>query len=546
MIRGNKVMRIFHHPVLKSLTAIYPGYLMLLVFSPLIVGYFIDPDLMDPRTILIDLAWVPLFTIPAIIFRKNIFYRLADFFYFLFGFIEIAHWIILKGPVTLTSLLIISNTNLQESVEFFNLKASWGLLLLIPFIALYVLSFKESAPLLLSRIEKYTLATVLLFSIVFIGENILHGRLIRKGVPPLVKTAFSFADKIKLYEQAMEEGTPKDIEAESLTDACQTFVLILGESCNRNHMSVYGYDRETTPRLEHRDDIIVFDNIIAAYSNTLNSVLSMLSESNLDNKKELKNSTDIIDVFHSAGFRTYWISNQSPIGVWDNLVTVFANKSDHKRFVNISSNSSFEATYTPSYDSKLFKPFIWALADSAKKKFIVLHLMGSHSSYSRRYPDKFNLFKGSHSKERTIAQYDNSILYNDFIVDSLITILHTYSSAENNTVSAAIYLSDHGENVYDEGNRAGHDYSKILPKANVEVPFIVWLSEYYKNKYPEKAKSMKENIHTPFVTDDLFYTIIDMNFIETPFSDNRRSLFNPAFDTTRKRVLEDGKDYDNK
>ncbi len=539
-------MKIFRHPVFKSLAAIYPGYLMLLVLSPFAVEYFIDPDLMDSRAILIDLAWIPLFTAPAVLLRKNIFYRFADLLFFLFGFIEIAHWVILKGPVTLTSLLVISNTNLQESVEFLNLKASWGLLLLIPYIAVYVLSFRESAPLLLSRMERYTLATILLFSVIFIGENILHGRLIRKGVPPLVKTAFSFADKIKLYEQAMEEVTPRNIEAGSLPGTYQTFVLILGESCNRNHMSLYGYDRESTPRLEHRDDIIVFDNAVASYSNTLNSVLSMLSESNLENKKELKNSTDIIDVFHSAGFKTYWISNQSPIGIWDNLVTVFANKSDHTRFVNISSNSSFEATYTPSYDAKLFNPFMRALADSGKKKFIVLHLMGSHSSYSRRYPDKFNRFKGSHAKERIIAQYDNSVLYNDFIVDSLIKILHTYSSAGNNTVAAAIYLSDHGENVYDEGNRTGHDYSKTLPKANVEVPFIVWLSEAYKRKYPEKIKHMKEKIHAPFVTDDLFYTIMDLNFIETPFSDPGRSLFNPAFDATRKRVLEDGKDYDDK
>jgi heptose-I-phosphate ethanolaminephosphotransferase len=309
-------------------------------------------------------------------------------------------------------------------------------------------------------------------------------------------------------------------------------------------MSLYGYGRETNPLLEKRNDIKVFDDVVSPYSNTLNSVLTILSESNLINKKEVTKSINVFDVFHSAGFKTYWLSNQSPIGIWDNQVTVFANQADVTKFVNISGNSSFEAMMLSSYDAKLFKPFITSLNDSTKRKFIVLHLMGSHSSYSKRYPDKFDVFKGNGDKEELIAQYDNSILYNDFIVDSIFRILKSH--AGKNKIATAIYLSDHGENVYDESDRVGHDYSGVLPKSNVEIPFIVWLSDKYQTEHPDKVKQIKSAMHKPFVSDDLFHTILDLNCIETPAFKPEHSLFNPKFFSGRKRVLEDEMDYDKK
>ncbi len=223
--------------------------------------------------------------------------------------------------------------------------------------------------------------------------------------------------------------------------------------------------------------------MISPYSNTINSVLSLMTESNLDNKKQQEQSIDLFDIFSSAGFKTYWLSNQLPYGIWENKITSLAKKADEYIFLNIASNSSMEATLTASFDSKLFVPFRNILGSDVTKKLIIVHLMGSHTSYKKRYPDSFNIFKGNSKKENIIAEYDNSVLYNDYIVDSLFSIISTYSSLNNKTRSA-IYLSDHGENVYDEANQVGHTYAEKLPKANVDIPFIVWLSDEYKMKYP--------------------------------------------------------------
>jgi len=224
-------------------------------------------------------------------------------------------------------------------------------------------------------------------------------------------------------------------------------------------------------------------------------------------------------------------------------VTVFAKKSDYFKFVNTSSNSSFEAILTTSYDAKLFTPFAKVLNEDVNRKFIVLHLMGSHSSYKKRYPSDFNIYSGENKKEQTIAEYDNSMLYNDFVVDSLLNMITNYSQQLNVMINA-IYISDHGENIYDELDRVGHDYSNKLPKANVEVPFIIWFSQTFKHINPDKASMVKSNKNMPFVSDDLFHSIIDFNGIQSQYVEIERSIFSDRFNEKRKRFLEDGKDYD--
>ena len=518
---------------------IYPLHLILLIFTPIIIGFFIDFDLSNERDIIINLIWIPLFTIPYLLYPKKIIYYFITILFFVSGFINLTHWLLLDGPITITSLLVISNTNLNESIEYLSLKSTFKLLILFPYTYFFIRSLKIKKQ-DYNKPNYYIYVIIALISIIFISENVIRHRLIRKGSPLLVKVGASFINEMKMFNEFSKKTLPRKIQASSSTTDNQTFVLILGESANKKHMSIYDYKRKTSPLLGKRKDIIRFNNTVSPYSNTINSVLTILSESNLENKISFNNSIDIIDVFHAAGFKTYWISNQSPIGVWDNVVTSFAKKSDVVKFVNISSNSSFEATLNVSYDSKLFTPFISALKESVPKKFIVLHLMGSHSSYKKRYPSDYRVFENETSgQEKTIAQYDNSILYNDFIVDSLLNSLKSHGTG----LSSAVYISDHGENVYDEKNNVGHNYTGKLPNANVEIPFIVWLSPQFKNTYTSQTNTILNNVNTPFVSDDLFHSIINLNNIETPTLDTTRSIFSKGFNSFRKRILEDGKEY---
>jgi len=532
---------------LKILEEIYPRYMIMLVLLPIIIGFMINYDLSDSLSIFISFLWIPIFTIPFSLFQKKIIYQTAIVIYFIMGFVEISHWVLLKGPITITSLLVASNTNYQEASEFMDLKATSNLFILIPYTLFSIYAFRNPPKHNKSKNKLYLTGLILLILAGFSTACYIKGNnvFIRKGVPQFVRVMYSFGNEISLYKKAIKEFKVHKIDAKaSSTYNLQTFVLIIGESCSRNHMSLYDTLKKTNPKLENRNDIIIYDNVISPYSTTIKNILTVLSQKNLENNLSIDKSRDIIDIFSSAGFKTYWISNQSPIGIWDNLITAFAKKSDYSKFVNTSSNSSLESLSKRSYDSKLFEPFSLVLKENVDKKFIVLHLMGSHSYYSKRYPAEFNIFKENDSKEKIIAEYKNSVLYNDYIVDSLFNILDYENSHKKDFVASAIYLSDHGENVFDEFGKIGHDYSKTLPKSNVEIPFLVWLSPGYAKFNAQKVVTIDTNKSKPFVSDDLFHSIIDINNIQSSYFEKERSIFNEKFNDQRIRILVDGNDYD--
>ncbi|MFD2588217.1 phosphoethanolamine transferase [Croceitalea marina] len=487
-------------------------------------------------------------TIPYCIFQKKIIYQIGLCIYFLIGFIEIGHWITMKAPMTITSLLIISNTNFEEAVGFLDMKSSWDYILLIIYTAIFVLALRKSTSKKVIKNKLIHIGTVVIifFIVVFRLRNSIPKY---RFLPQSVKISYAFIVLLDDYKKEAKKNKLKTVDAALQKDQNQqqTFVLIIGETCSRRHMSLYGSKVDTNPKLSNRNDIIKYTDVVSGYNYTIHSVPAMLSQSNLENKLSVAESIDLLDIFHSAGFETFWISNQSPIGMLDNVISAIARKSDYTQFVNTNGSSSGEAFFSRAHDGDLLEPFESILKRSGNRKFIVLHLMGSHHTYNKRYPPSFERFKGGKSKkERLIDEYHNSIYYNDFVVDSILSTLNKYTLSEKGHISSAIYLSDHGENVYDETNRVGHGYSKEMPKILVEIPFIVWLSSEYMKKNKNITSTILGNKNMPYVSDDFFHSVIDINNIKSPLLDETKSVFNKKFNHNRKRVLIDGKDYDRK
>ncbi len=531
---------------LNTIKYTFPPYLTLLIFYPFLLGIIIDPSLFNARHIAINLVWISVFTIPIIILKNKILYKIIAFLFFVLGFIETSHWLVLNGPITITSLLVISNTYMEEVKEFTSVIFSFKFLLITPYLFLFYKSLKKSGYITHIRVNKYIVLFFSVVSIIFILENAINGRLIRKGIPNIAKVSFSFIERIQLFKKALKNHKPRNLKGvNSLFEGKQTCVLILGESNNRRHMSLYGSENNTSPKLTKRNDIVIFKDVVSPWSTTIRTVLTILTQTNLEKEVSILKNIDILDIFHSAGFKNYWISNQCPVGVWDNQITEFSKKSESSQFVNMTSNSSYEATYTPSYDEKLITPFKKILNNNDDKKLIILHMLGNHLSYSKRYPNDFNIFKGDGTKiSNTKAEYNNSLVYTDFIIDSIFNILNNHSSQDSNHIISSVYLSDHGENVYDVNNQIGHGYSKSVPKVNVEIPFIVWCSNTYKINYSKKYNQIIRNKNMPYVSDDLFHSLIDLNMIQTNYLDSTRSIFHREFNYKRKRILCDGNDYD--
>ena len=90
------------------------------------------------------------------------------------------------------------------------------------------------------------------------------------------------------------------------------------------------------------------------------------------------------------------------------------------------------------------------------------------------------------TQEELINAYDNTILYTDFIVNSLIEILK-----KDNLNSFLVYASDHGESLGENGLYLHGVPMRFAPKEQTHIPFLVWYSDSYKdnNKIVLKNKN---------------------------------------------------------
>lgn len=519
-------------------------WLVALALAVPLVGLCINYEAFSLRMIWLPVLWVSVLLLPYVLLQKRFLYVAVATLLFIDGFVNLFHWCILKCPLNASSIFVFMNTNYSEATEFMTVKMTPLLLLLVPYVLLFVLTLKHIPYLAFQKKSEIIVWSVLwLMAVVFFAENMISGRFLRLCVPEVERAFVSFYRESKYYKN-LKHRNLYNIETQITTSDSTLVVVVIGESCNRNHMGLYGYHRPTTPRLALRNDILVFDNVISANSNTLASVMLFLTENNMDHQRPMDSCIHIFDVLHTTPYKSYWLSNQSPIGLWDNGVSNLASNADVVSFVNVMSSSSMESTQMASFDQKLFEPLGKALSENEKHKVVFLHLMGCHTQYNRRYPRGFAHFKGAKDKRgKVVDAYDNAIYYSDFVVDSVFSTLAAYSHQHPTVRVSTLYFSDHGENVYDEGDYCGHDYSGRIPHANVEIPFVIWLSESQRAFFRSQGVSLEQRIHTPYMIDDLFHTLIDLSSVSASCFDDSRSLVNKDFDALRKRILEDGRCY---
>ena len=310
-------------------------------------------------------------------------------------------------------------------------------------------------------------------------------------------------------------------------DEENTFVLVIGESTNRNRMSLYGYKRDTTPRLKSiKDELIVFNNVYSPRPYTIEVLQQDLTFADERNPQLYLSKVNLINIMKQAGYETYWITNQQTQTKRNTMLTTFSKISDHQIYLNNNRNQN-----SSSYDEVVIKPFHNILKNhSIKKKFIVIHLIGTHSRYDYRYPKKFAKFdnqkvdiKLDEKNTNTYNNYDNAVYYNDFVISKLI---ETVKTIDHN--GALLYLSDHGEEVFDDEKLNKMGRNEGTPTSSMyTIPFMIYGNEtWQKNNMIER---LKINTNKNYSASDLIYTFSDLSNLTYDDFDSTRSIINDSF-----------------
>lgn len=296
-------------------------------------------------------------------------------------------------------------------------------------------------------------------------------------------------------------------------NAPQNLVIIIGESLSRQHCELFGYPIKNQPYLSEfkRDSLLfLFDNVNAADVGTMANFKCFMSTYNpkTSTTKKWYECTTFLEILEMKDYYTHWISNHSKTGFADNIIGRYADLCDTTYFNNWF-NSAYDTRLK--YDESLIEPLANLKTQSTNKyNTYICHLMGSHYTFSSRYPESFNRFKPNNynflptNQRQNISEYDNSVLYNDFVVSSIINL---FSKDD----AIVIYFSDHGLDLYHSGpNYCGHS---TTPKGNeyaIKIPFMIYTSKTYQQKHPEIIKKFIQNEHTYFCTTNLIYTIMDI------------------------------------
>lgn len=321
-----------------------------------------------------------------------------------------------------------------------------------------------------------------------------------------------------------------DARSEHSTDSCEVYVMVVGETARAHNFSLYGYSRNTNPLLSKTEGLMAFDKVTTQSNTTHKSVPMLLSAVSATDFESLFHEKGILAAFKEAGFHTVFISNQLPN---HSFIDFLGEQADEWSFIKTGDcNDAFakekdnEGTANV-YDAALLPILDKVLAKKHKKLFIVLHTYGSHFNYMERYPRAMAFFKPdtksdakAENRRDLLNAYDNTIRYTDFVLHSIITRLQKQGG-----MSAMLYTSDHGENIFDDSRKLFLHASPRASRYELEVPFLVWTSQSYNHCLPATKSALAANLHKQVQSSrSAFHTMLDIGGVATRYRNQQQSV----------------------
>lgn len=469
---------------------------------------------------------------------------------------SLGYFFIYQQEFSQSVIFIMFESNVSEAGEYLTQYFAWWMVLaFLAHTAFAYFLWTRVRPVYLPRVQALIAATAIVLAVIgypLIKQTAHTGSLaegfekfetrIEPAVPWQMAVAYHRYLGTLGSMQGMLDSASKIPPLKNFTDSMAnqpaTLVLVIGESTNRQRMSLYGYPRETTPELDKlKDQLAVFNNVITPRPYTIEALQQVLTFADEENPDLYLTTPSLVSMMKQAGYKTFWITNQQTMTKRNTMLTTFSEQADEQAYLNNNRNQN-----AAQYDGDVIEPFNKALADAAPRKLIVVHLLGTHMSYQYRYPPTFNKFtdrKGVPDGVRddqvpTYNSYDNAVLYNDFVVSSLIK---DYAKTDPN--GFLLYLSDHGEDVFDSAghNTLGRNENK--PTAPMyTIPFVAWASPKWRETHDW---SFAADLGRPYSSSQLIHTWADLAGLSFDELDRSKSLVSDSF---KPRPLMIGNPYE--
>ena len=250
-------------------------------------------------------------------------------------------------------------------------------------------------------------------------------------------------------------------------------VFVIGETTRWDHMGMLGYNRDTTPKLSKEKNLVAFRGESCDTATKLSLRCMFVREGGTEDSpgRTLKEQ-NIFAVMKELGFTSELFAMQSEVWFYDNT--------NVDNFAFREQIGSEKRNQGKAVDDMLLVPELKASLDRHPqgKHLVILHTKGSHYLYSKRYPRDFARYQpecmgvdDTCSKAQLINAYDNSVLYIDTMLDSVLDQLRDKKAI-------VFYAADHGESISENMHLHGTP-REMAPPEQFRVPMMVWASDKY-------------------------------------------------------------------
>lgn len=410
--------------------------------------------------------------------------------------------------MTIDHFMAFATTNIEESSTFVsnNLGALWYIIpLVLIFVCTCIVYFKASSPALRNRL--ITSATCIFLTTFYLlpfenTNNIDSFYKFKSAVfentftrPPFNIIHLSKITIRKIHRSMQTNDFQFHSTRTKEIAEKEIYVLAIGESVRYSNCSLNGiYSRETMPLIAQQDNLMFFHNYYSSGTTTSVSVPMIVTRATAEENALNYKERGIVQVFNENDFTTVVIKR----GILSQISSAYLYQG-----VDYTVDVKSDAEVIEKVDS---------LSRIHDKLFIMFQLQGSHFYYDN-FPDEFNKWrpncktdKGVASDSLYINAYDNTILYTDYLLNTMIDSLKT-----QNAHAVVWYVSDHGQTI--TANQGWHGTGS---KEEYHVPLCIWLSEDYKNHNKHIVQQLHKHNFTPINSDNIFYTICGMTHIQLP------------------------------
>ena len=335
---------------------------------------------------------------------------------------------------------------------------------------------------------------------------------------------------------------PERLACAAEPDARPNVVFVIGESSTRNDWHLYGYPRQTTPRMDalcgEGGGGVCFRDVVSAHGETTEAVGFLLSDVSFDNP--MVGNWTLSDVYRRAGYRGTLITNQF---LWrfeaDQLLSRIFRGCEAR--INVADEYPQDRPAHDAHTAELLARVLRGAADDAPQ-VVFVHLAGAHFPVENANPKSEDRFSDAVEGEclaglsavtrDRVNRYDNAILYGDKVLGMLVDAL----KAESRRPSCLVFISDHGESPRNEYWR-NHTSEDVY-----EVPFVIWFSDAYRERFPDVVAAARRAAPRPLQGDELVYGLAELGRITgIPGVRPEQSFLHPDFKARFPRQIDKGR-----